>query len=76
MIYKLAMISSVVKIRLKELLEEKGKTLYRLEKETGITFPTLSKLNKGEGQGITFEVLEKICINLDCTASDLLAIEK
>jgi putative transcriptional regulator len=70
------MISSVIKIKLKEVLEKKGKTLYRLQQETKITYPTLIKLNKGEGQGITFDVLEKICDNLDCTPNDLLVIEK
>lgn len=67
---------SVIKIKLKELLTEKNKTLYRLQKETDITYPTLLKLNKGEGQGITFEVLEKLCLNLECTPNDLLVIER
>lgn len=76
LIYKIGMISGVIKIRLKELLEQKEKTLYRVQLETGITYPTLMKLNKGEGQGITFDVLEKLCKNLDCTPNDLLAIEE
>jgi len=70
------MITSVVKVELEKLLKEKGKTLYRLQKETDIAYTTLLHLNKGEVKGITFEVLEKICRNLGCSPSDLLAIEK
>jgi putative transcriptional regulator len=70
------MISSVIKVKLQELLEEKKKSLYRLQKETDIAYTTLLHLNNGEVKGITFDVLEKICDNLECTPNDLLAIEK
>lgn len=70
------MISDVIRIKLAELLKIKGKTLYALAKETGISYPTLWKISNGKVQGITFDVLEKICDNLGCDAGDLLAIEK
>jgi putative transcriptional regulator len=70
------MISDVMKIKLDELLKGKGKSLYALAKETGISYNALWKISNGKVQGITFDVLEKICLNLDCEASDLLVIEK
>jgi len=69
------MISDVIKINLDSLLEKKGKSLYALAKETGITYPTLWKISNGKVQGITFDVLEKICNNLECKPSDLLEID-
>lgn len=70
------MISSVIKVKLKELLEERKKTLYSLAQETGITYPTLHRINKGKVESMSLDVLEKICLNLDCTPNDLLVIEK
>ena len=70
------MISNVVKVKLKELLKEREKSLYSLARETGISYNTLHKINKNNVQSMSFDVLEKICLNLDCQASDLLVIEK
>lgn len=69
------MISNVVKIKLKELLKERDKTLLSLAKETGISYNTLHKIKKSDVKSISFDVLEKICLNLKCSASDILAIE-
>lgn len=50
----------MIKVRLNELLEQKRKTLYWLAQESGLTYPTLHKLAKGETQSIRFDTLEKI----------------
>ncbi|HEX8288027.1 MAG TPA: helix-turn-helix transcriptional regulator [Pyrinomonadaceae bacterium] len=70
------MISSVIKVKLKELLEAKNKSIYQLEQETGITYPTLHKISKGNVESISLRVLEGICRNLDCTPNDLLELTK
>ncbi len=70
------MISNVIKIKLKELVNERGKSLYAVAKETGISYNTLHKIGKSDVQSMSFDVLEKLCLNLDCTASDLLEVEK
>jgi putative transcriptional regulator len=67
--------SPVIKIRLEELLQQKGKSLYALAKETGISYSALWKMNKGEVTSMSFEVLEKVCTNLDCEIGDLLTIQ-
>jgi len=74
--YDWAMIDNVIKIQLDHLLETRGKSLYALAKETGISYNALWKISNEKVQGITFDVLEKICENLGCDAGDLLEIKK
>ncbi len=69
------MISSVITVKLKDLLEKQGKSIFQLHKETNITYPTLHKMASGKGEGISFKVLEKLCENLECFPSDLLFYE-
>jgi DNA-binding Xre family transcriptional regulator len=70
------MILNVITVKLKDLLEKQGKSIFRLHKETGITYPTLHKMSSGKGEGISFKVLEKLCENLGCYPSDLLLFER
>ncbi len=70
------MISNVIKIKLAEILEKQDKSLYKLQQETGLSYTTLWKINKNGVQGITFDVLEKLCKSLDCTPNDLLEVKK
>ena len=72
----LGMISNVIKIKLEQLLKEKNKTLYAVAKETGVAYNALSKIKKNEVKGITFDVMEKLCLSLDCEPNDLFEIEK
>jgi putative transcriptional regulator len=70
------MLSNVIKVQLKELLKARNKSLYALAKETGITYQQLHKINKSEVSAMSFDILEKLCENLNCTPNDLLAIKK
>ncbi len=70
------MLSSVIKVKLNELLKDKKKSLYRLQKETDISYNALLKIRDNEVSGMTFDVLEKLCDKLDCTPAELLVIEK
>ena len=70
------MLGEVIKIKLNSLLKAQGKTLYSLAKETGISYNALWKISNGKVQGITFDVLERLCLNLNCTAGDLLEVKK
>jgi putative transcriptional regulator len=64
----------MIKVNLDQLLEERGISMYRLAKDTGVTYPTLWKLNTGRAQRIGFDLLEKICLRLHCTPGELLLI--
>ena len=64
----------MVRIRLVELLSERGMSIYRLALETGITEATLYKLRDQKTTKISFEVMEKLCRVFDCKPNDLLEI--
>ena len=72
--YDWAMIDNVIKIQLDHLLETRGKSLYALAKETGIAYAQLSKIKKGTVRSISFDVMERLCLNLDCKPNDLFEI--
>jgi putative transcriptional regulator len=61
--------------RLKQVLRRKGWTRYRLQKESGVTYPTLHALYHGKSKGYSAEVLDKLCRTLRCQPGDLLKWE-
>jgi putative transcriptional regulator len=64
----------VIKIRVDEVLEERGRTFYWLAKETGISHTTLWRLKKGKALGINFDTLERICRGLSCQPGDVMKL--
>ena len=66
----------MIKVRLSELMGlHKVKSFSYLEKETGITRKTLTKLYDGEGKGIDYDTLDKLCKYFGCTVGDILEFE-
>lgn len=63
-----------IEIRICEILEKRGRTAYWLAKETGISYTTLWRFNKGNALGMNFATLEKICLALGCEPGDVLKI--
>ena len=70
------MIADVIKVKLVERAKSRGKTLFAVARETKISYNTLFNIKKGDVKSISFDVLEKLCDNLECTPNDLLVIEK
>ena len=66
----------MIKLRVLEILKDKGKTKYWLAKETDINYQTLLLLQQNKTTSIRFETLEKICIALDCTPNDIIKIDR
>lgn len=64
-------------MRIKELLEEKNKSIYRLSKETGIPYSTLNDICNNKTQIIkcSVEIVFKISKSLDVTIEDLVEDE-
>jgi putative transcriptional regulator len=58
--------------KLKKVLKRKGWTRYKLQKKSGITYPTLQALFYGRNQGYSVDVLNKLCSTLHCELGDLL----
>lgn len=66
---------ALVHVRIKELLEERGRTKYWLTKQTDIDYKNLSKLMEDTTSSIHFETMEKLCIALECTPDELFEIK-
>ena len=65
----------MIKVKLKEILEEKQISIYELLKRTRISASNLSKIVKQETQSIRYNHLERICISLELTPNDILEIQ-
>jgi len=58
--------------KLRTLLKRKGWTRYKLQKESGVTYPTLHMMYHGRSKLYSAAVLEKICEALQCQPGELL----
>ena len=61
-----------MKITLNQTLEQKGKSQYWLAHNTGIATSTINNLCNGKTSSIQFDILQKICIALECSVSDII----
>ena len=61
-----------MKINIKHKLEEKGISRYELAKRIGVTYPTITNLYNGQGTSIKLDILENLCIELECTPNDII----
>lgn len=63
----------MIEVRLKGLLESRGRTRYWLAQETGIQYKTLARIEQAESSNrIELRVLDEICRALECQPGDLL----
>ena len=58
--------------RLFDLLNRRNLKKGDLMEMAGISWPTLAKLSKGEV--VTTEIIQKICVALECQPSDIMEI--
>ena len=64
----------MARLRLDELLAERGRTLYWLAKESGLSHTSLFRLRHDQASQIRFDVIDKLCAALDCDPNDLIEI--
>lgn len=63
----------MIEVRLKQLLEERGRSRYWLAQETGIEYKTLARIETAEQSNrIELRVLDGICRTLECQPGDIL----
>jgi putative transcriptional regulator len=63
----------MIEVRLKGLLESRGKSRYWLAKESGVQYKTLARIEDAEhANRIELRVLDAICRALQCQPGDLL----
>jgi putative transcriptional regulator len=62
----------MIQPRLREVLQENGRTLYWLAQQTEIAYSTLYKFAKAKTQSVDYRILDEICDALNCQPGDLL----
>ncbi|AQZ64827.1 helix-turn-helix transcriptional regulator [Nonomuraea monospora] len=69
------MAEPVIRVRLDELLKERGMTLTELSHRVEITVVNLSILKNGHAKAVRFSTLARLCEALGCQPGDLLTYE-
>lgn len=65
-----------IKSNLSRILGERRIKITELAEMAGVANNTVLALYHERAKGITFEVLEKICLALDCEPGDILSLVK
>jgi len=61
----------MIKLKVKELLDKKGKTKYWLYKQLGMSYQNFNKMINNQTKSIRYENIETLCLLLDCSPNDL-----
>jgi len=64
----------MIKLKVLDLLEQKGHTKYWLYKQLGMSYQNFSKMVNNETKSIRYENIETICLLLECTPNELFEI--
>ena len=64
----------MIKLKVVELLEQKGHTKYWLYKQLGMSYQNFSKMVNNQTKSIRYENIETICLLLEWTPNDLFEI--
>lgn len=64
-----------MKLNFKKYIDKSNFTQTKIAELTGLSFPTINSLYKGNSKSIYFDTLEKLCDILQCTPNDLLEID-
>ena len=65
-----------VRIKLDQLLEERGYSHREFARLTGVRHPSISEMCNNTTKRIPLDNLAKMCEVLDCQISDILVLEK
>jgi transcriptional regulator, cro/CI family len=68
-------ISEAVTIRLKELLDERGLSVYKLERRSAVSHDTLKSIMKGKTKGVNLKTLIALSDGLGITVNEFLNSE-
>ncbi|GAA4944245.1 putative transcriptional regulator [Nonomuraea thailandensis] len=69
------MAEPIIRVRLDEMLKERGMTLTELSHRVEITVVNLSILKNGHAKAVRFSTLARLCEALGCQPGDLLTYE-
>lgn len=65
-------VGRLIRIRLKELLQERQLSLRELARRTGTHPEVLSRFSRHATSGVSYELLDRICRELRCQPGDIL----
>lgn len=65
----------MVRLKVLELLQQRGRTKYWLYKQLGMSYQNFNKMVNNETQSIKLDRIETLCMLLDCTPNDLFQID-
>ena len=66
----------MVQLKLKEILEKKKVSRYRLQLLTNLNYPRVNQLYKNTAKNISFEEIDILTNVLDCSIADLIEKSK
>lgn len=66
----------MIKLRVIELLNEKGKTKYWLYKQLGMSYQNFNKMINNNTKSIRYENIEILCDLFECEPNDLFEISE
>ncbi|MBQ7562360.1 MAG: helix-turn-helix transcriptional regulator [Lachnospiraceae bacterium] len=66
----------MLRLRIKELLEEQGHTKYWLYKQMGLSYQNLNKVIENQTTQIRFDTIERLVEILGCDIGELFEYEK
>ena len=66
----------MIQLKIKQIIQNKGKTAYWLDKKTGISTNNKGKIFNGETKNIRLDTREKLCKALECEIEDLFLFTK
>ncbi len=65
----------MIKLRVVEILKEKGKTNYWLYKQMGMSYQNFMKMINNKTKSIQYANIEALCVILECDPNDLFQFE-
>lgn len=60
-----------MKLRILDILKEKGKTKYWLYIQLGLSYQNFNKMVNNETKSIRYENIETLCLLFNCTPNEL-----
>ena len=66
----------MIRLRVLEILAEKGKTKYWLYNQLGLSYQNFNKMVNNETKGIKYDTLLSLCEILQCGVGDLFEVVK
>ena len=65
----------MIRVNLKALLEQRGISQRELARRTNTHPDVISRFAREATSGVSYELLDRICMTLDCSPADLLRYE-